>query len=55
MHLECYGDPRPATVLAALLDEWTARGRPSFDEVVVDITFDPSGRSTMTTGWRPAE
>jgi hypothetical protein len=52
MQLESYGDPRAAAVVLARLDDWQACGRPDHGDLVVDVTFDATGRSTITTGWR---
>lgn len=51
VRLETYGDPRAADVLVALLDDWRSRGRPSTGDLVVDVRFDGSGRSSLTTRW----
>jgi protein-L-isoaspartate(D-aspartate) O-methyltransferase len=50
--IESYGDPRAAAVVVSRLDDWKACGRPGHEDLVVDVTFDAAGRSTITTGWR---
>ena len=40
MALESYGDPRAGNVLTALLEEWTAQGRPGSADLALEVRFD---------------
>jgi protein-L-isoaspartate(D-aspartate) O-methyltransferase len=51
-HMEAYGAPEAERGLLDLIETWKRRGRPSGNDLRVEVTFTPTGSSTIALSWR---
>ncbi|HEV2059611.1 MAG TPA: methyltransferase domain-containing protein [Solirubrobacteraceae bacterium] len=51
-HIEAYGTPDAERVLLDLIETWKQRGRPTGDDLQVEVSFAPTGSSSLALSWR---
>ncbi len=50
-HIEGYGTPDAERLLLELIETWRRRGRPAGHDLQVEVTFTPTGNSSIGLSW----